>query len=149
MAAETPVNASWFYIDESQKINMNWFLYEYACKIYDNIKASQTKALTKWKSQRSNKQLAEFCAYIAKRTRRNMYTKPVSVSEDDIITIDEFIQDYCHAGTEAECDAIADICEAAWVELIDTCRVCSAGCLNDFSAKCEFFDRMARGGYFS
>ena len=149
MAVEPPIKASWFYVDESEKIKKNWFLYEYACKIYDHIKATQNIVLRKWKSQQSNKQTAEFCAYYAKRMRRNMYSSPVNVPEEYIITADEIIQDYCHGITGFEIDAIADIGEVAWLELIDSCNACSVNCLNEMHVKCEFFDRMERGGCFS
>jgi hypothetical protein len=149
MKTEKLIPASWFYNDESQKIKMNWFLYEYALKIYDLIKASPDKRLTKWKSQRSNKQLAEFCAYLAKRTKRNIHSKPVSNPDEEIITIDEFIWDYCHSNTEFEDDAIADITETAWLELLESCRVCPTRCISEMNAKCELFDRMERGSYLS
>jgi hypothetical protein len=142
MASEQFISASWFYKDETEKVKMHWFLYEYACKLFDQIKSSKNSALTKWKSQRSNKQLAEFCAYLAKRTKRNIHDKPVSNPEEDIITVDEFIHDYCHTNPEAEDDAITDICEAAWVELLESCSICPTRCIREMHARCELFDRM-------
>ena len=149
MKSEKFIPSSWFYKDESEKIKMNWFLYEYACKLFDNIKASNNIALTKWKSQRSNKQLAEFCAYLAKRTKRNIHDRPVKNLEEDIITIDEFINDYCHNNIEFEDDAIADICEATWIELLESCSICPTNCIREMRARCELFDRMERGCYLS
>ena len=66
-----------------------------------------------------------------------------------LITADEIIQDYCHGITEFESDAIADISEAAWLELIDSCNACPVKCLKEMHVTCEFFDRMERGGCFS
>jgi hypothetical protein len=142
MTTESPVKASWFYKNETEKIKMNWFLYEYACKIYDNIKTSKNIVLTKWKSKRNNKQLAEFCAYLAKRTRRNIRSEFVSNIDEEIVTIDEFIQDYCHTNSEFEDDAIADICEDAWIELIESCSICPTSCINEMQAYCDMFDEI-------
>ena len=149
MTLEKYIPSSWFYKDETEKIKLNWFIYEYACKLYDHIKESKNIALIKWKSQRSNKQLGELCAYLAKRTKRNIYDKPVSNPEEDIITVDEFIQDYCHTNIGFEDDVLADICEAAFVELLESCSICLTGCIGDMYARCELFDRMERGGYLS
>ena len=149
MKVESLISASWFYTSDSQKIKANWFLYEYACKMYEHIEAYKKKGLAKWKAQRSDENIAEFCAYFAKRMRRNMHSRHAVVTEEDIITADEFIHDYCHTNTRRETEALADIGEAAWLELLESCRVCPTGCLSEMRAYCELFDRMERGGYFS
>ena len=149
MSAEPPIKASWFYVSADEKTKMNWFLFEYACKLYDHIGESRKKTVMKWKARRSDECIAEFCAYFAKRMRRNICSGPVGDLGEDIATADEFIRDYCHSNTRRETEALADIGEAAWLELIQSCFVCPTGCLNGMDERCEIFDRMERGGYLS
>lgn len=149
MSAETPIKASWFCMCGNEKTKMNWFLFEYACKVYDHIGESRKKTVRKWKARWSDERIAEFCAYFAKRMRQNIYSEPVSNPEEDITTADEFIRDYCHSNTRRETEDLVDVCEAAWLELIRSCSVCPTRCLSEMNGYCELFDRMERGGYLS
>jgi hypothetical protein len=149
MIVETLIKASWFYTCENEKNKMNWLLYEYACKLYEHIDECQNKTIAKWRAQRSNERIAEFCAYFAKRMRQNIHSRDADVSPDDAITADEFIRDYWHANTRRETEALADVGEAAWLELLKSCSACPTGCLNAMSERCDIFDRMEQGGYLS
>ena len=70
MIVEILIKASWFYTCKNEKTKMNWFLYEYACKLYEHIAECRKKTVTKWKAQRCEEHIAEFCAYFAKRMSR-------------------------------------------------------------------------------
>jgi len=54
MKAESLIPASWFYLDDDEKIKLNWFLYEYTLVLFDHVKGSHKKALAKWKTQQSS-----------------------------------------------------------------------------------------------
>jgi len=149
MSAEPPIKASWFYVHGNEKTKMNWFLFEYAFKLYDHIEESRNKTVKKWKARWGDERIAEFCAYFAKRMRQNIRSAPVSNPEEDITTADEFIRDYCHSNTLSETEALVDIFEAAWLELARSCSACPTGCLSDMHGYCELFDRIERGGYLS
>ena len=69
MKADSLIQASWFYRDDSQKTMINWFLYEYALKFYDHLADSKAKALALWKARITDERMAEFCAYFSKRMR--------------------------------------------------------------------------------
>jgi len=141
MMDDTPVKASWFYMDESEKIKLNWFLFEYACTLYSHIKRSNTVALNRWKSRRSNKQLAEFSAYLAKRMRQSVYDMLESRT-DVIVGDEEYICDYCHGNTHEENDAIMDVAEDAWGELLEICSACATHCISERDEYCTMFDEM-------
>ena len=149
MKVEKFISASWFYTDSREKTKLNWFLYEYACKLFEHIGESRKKTVREWKARRGDERIAEFCAYFAKRMRRNAFSRSAEVREEDIITADEFIRDYWHTNTRLETGALADIGEAAWLELLESCRACTVGCLVGMHERCDFFDRMERGGYFT
>jgi len=146
MNFESPVQASWFYMFESEKVKLNWFLYEYACTLFDHIKHTRKKALTKWKSQRSEEQLAEFCAYFSKRMRQSVLNRLSGLTEETEGD-EEYICDYCHTNTHLENVAILDAADKAWEKLLDICVVCPNRCVSERYERCEFFDRMERGGY--
>ena len=148
MKVESLIQASWFYTDETGKTKLNWFLYEYACKLFEHIDESQRKALGKWKARRSDGQIAEFCAYFSKRARQSALAF-LEGPENAIIMPEYFVTDYCHTNTQRESKAIMGIASAAWAELLQTCSACPCNCIDERYMRCEFFDRMGRGGYLS
>jgi len=148
MKVESLIPAFWFYIGFNEKHKLNWFTYELACKFFEHINDSRKPAVKEWKAQRSDEQIAEFCAYYAKRVRRSMLNV-LSKAEKDIRIEEEYVRDYCHTNTRRDNDAIHQIVLAALKELTDNCGVCPVKCLSEIYMYCEFFDRMERGGYLS
>lgn len=148
MKAESMIPASWFYRDESKKNMINWFLYELALKLYDHIQDSSLKPLKRWKARLSDKQVAEFCAYYAKRMRVSVLEK-IEGGSGIIALYDTYLADYCHANTKSEDEAIGKVVEAAWGALLQNCAVCGRMCVVRGDEPCEFFDRMEHGGYLS
>ena len=150
MKVDTLIPATWFYMDEDEKLKINWFLYEYACKLFEYFERSRKKGLTKWRARLADAQLAEFCAYFAKRMRATVYMMHLQVDEEMVALSDEkYIRDYCHENTSAENAALLLICEAALIDLLEVCASCPVRCLDDMHSRCEIFDRMEREGYFS
>jgi len=148
MKVESLIPAFWFYTGESEKIKLNWFLFELACKLYEHIESSQNKAIRKWLAQRSEEQTAEFCAYFSKRVRQSVLAF-LEGPEEAIKMPEYFVSDYCHANTRREYKAILDIASAAWTGLLQSCNACTCNCIDERYMRCEFFDRMERGGYLS
>ena len=148
MKAESMIPASWFYREESQKTMINWFLYEYALKLFDHIAESQEKALAKWKARLTDEQLAKFCAYYSKRMRLSILDN-IEGGTGITVVYAEYITDYLHANTQREDAAIRKIGGTAWGKLLDSCAACHCRCLSRRDERCEFFDRMERGGYLS
>ena len=146
MNLESPVQATWFYMDAGEKIKFNWFLYEYACDLYEGIKRSRKNALRKWKSQRSEIQIAEFCAYFSKRMRQSVTDKLAGLTEETEAD-EEFICDYCHTNTHSENVAILEVAGKVWEELLDVCVACPNRCVSERYRYSEFFDRMDRDGH--
>ena len=148
MKAESLIPASWFYLDEDEKIKLNWFIYEYALMLYDHINGSRKKTLSKWKSRQSEREIAEFCAYYAKRMKQSVRAVREG-AEKAILMPEYYVSDYSHATTHRENRAILDVASAAWTEKMHICKACGGGCTYDGEMRCEFFDRMERGGYLS
>ena len=148
MNAETLIPARWFYRDNSQKTMLNWLLYEFALKFYDHIAGSRAKALAKWKAQLTDERLAEFCAYYSKRMRLSILDN-IEGHTGTTVVYAEYVTDYLHENSQGEDAAIRRIGGIAWGELLSTCAACPCRCLDRRSERCEFFDRMERGGYLS
>jgi len=144
----SPVIASWFYIHEADKIKGYWFLYEYACTLYDRFKRSKSKALSAWMKKHSDERLAEFCAYFAKRMRKSINDKLDGLTDATEID-EEYISDYFHTNTPRENQMVMGVAGEAWEELLSVCVSCPHRCISESERRCEFFDRMERGGCFS
>lgn len=135
----SPIDSSWFCTPDAEKLKYNWFIFEFACDLYFQIKHSKIEALCKWRSRRNNKQLAEFCAYFAKRIRRSTLEVFAEII-DEIEIKDEFVYDYCHTNTASETAAIVSVATDTWKELYEICLVCPSDCTNRYYDKCIFFD---------
>jgi len=141
MKSDKLISASWFYKDDSEKIKLNWFLYEYACDLFELLYADRTKRIADWKAKLTDEQLAEFCAYYAKRMKRSI----VDLLESTTRTIkvyDEYLRDFCHANTQRENMAITKIGSTAWDKIMKSCAVCPDKCLAEPCGHCKYFDIM-------
>jgi hypothetical protein len=141
MLDDTPIKSSWFYIHESERTKLNWFLYEYACTLYMHMKGGKNEVLQRWKSRRSNKQLAEFCAYFSKRMKQSIYDR---LSGLTVATVgnEDYVFDLCHTNTAEENGAILDVVESSWDELLAVCEICPERCISERDEYSAFFDRM-------
>jgi hypothetical protein len=140
------IQASWFYTYEFEKVKFNWFCFEFALKLYDNIKVS--KQLKKWILNVNDIEIANFCAYFAKRMKKSVEDRLAGIT--DVTEADEeYLTDYYHTNTPKQNAVILRIIEKAWEQLLSVCVTCPTRCLSERHARCEFFDRMERGGYFA
>jgi len=138
------IKASWFCVYDD-RIKFNWFSYEYALKLYDFVKGS--KRLKKWVSGKTDIEVANYCAYFAKRMKQAVTDKLSGVT--DIVELDEeYIADYWHTNTQRENKALNEVAGEAWDQLLSVCETCPTRCLSERFLPCELFDRMERGGYF-
>lgn len=137
--------ASWFYINDNEKTKFNWFLYEYAGKLFDAIMTSRDKALKKWKARHSDEELAGFCAYFSKRMRQSVYDVQLGI-EDGAVFLDRYVSDCCHTATLEEVNAVIEIASKAWEGLLTACLACPNGCLDEADCRCDTFDRIEHGG---
>jgi deoxycytidylate deaminase len=148
MNFELPVKASWFYKLKKEKVKFNWFCYEYACVYYEILVENMDKQIKKWVSARTKEQVAEFCAYFAKRMKQGVVDR--LAGKTDATELDEeYISDYCHKSVHSEDVALLLAASRAWDEHTLVCITCPTRCISERDAPCEFFDRMERGGYFS
>jgi len=141
MKDTSPIQSSWFYMHEIEKCKFNWFLYEYACTLYAHIRSSGKETLLRWRSKRTNKQLAWFCAYFSKRMRQDIFAQ-LEGRTDGIIYVDEdIVQDYGHEDTSEDVAALQEAAKLAWDELLEICEICPEQCIVEWDEPTEYFDR--------
>jgi hypothetical protein len=145
MKAESLIQPSWFYLAEEEKNKKHWFLYEFSLKYFDYLRESRIKIVKKWVARHSEKELAEYCAYFAKRMRNNM-TRHLYRDLGGDIADDEYNRDYCHHSTKFENELLTKVAEAAWLDLLDSCSTCPTNCINDQYKFCTMFDKMESRG---
>jgi hypothetical protein len=139
MKVESLIPTVWFCKEDNEKNKLNWFTYELACKFYENIDESRKKAVTGWKAQKSDEQIANFCAYFAKRVKRGIID--ISNGVRTGVQIDEaFIRDYYHMITRSESNAILEIAGSSYGDLLETCVICPTKCLEEMYMYCYLFD---------
>ena len=138
--------ASWFYTYDFEKTKFNWFCYEYALNLYDFVKG--IKKLKKWRQGMTDMEIANFCAYFAKRMKKSVEDRLAGITEETEAD-EEYLSDYCHTNTRQQNAILLKVAGEAWEQLLSVCVTCPTRCLSERFLPCEFFDRMERGGYFS
>jgi hypothetical protein len=126
---------------ETEKIKLNWFLYEFACGFFEHIDNSRVKRVIDWKAKHTDEQIAQFCAYYAKRMKQSIIDSYESGS-DSINAYDEYLTDYFHTNTRRENDVLGNMGGTVWDDLMETCDICSVNCLDEPTDYCEFFDEV-------
>ena len=139
------IPVKWFYVLPRDKTKINWLAYEYACSLYEDIKGSAK--LDKWKAGKTDAQIAEFCAYFAKRMKRSLIDLHAGV-EDSIIADEDYVADLCHTQTHKQNIAILEVAAETWDELMKICKACPSNCTADCDSYSEFFDRMESGNFY-
>jgi len=135
----SPIQSSWFYMYDIEKCKFNWFLYEYACTLYDHIKRSKDGILIRWRSKYTNKQLADYCAYFSKRMRQSVF-RQLDGHTETIYCDEDYAFDYCHADSAEEILALLEAARLAWDELLEICVVCPERCITEREVPSVFFD---------
>ena len=139
MKSEELIPTSWFYRKDDEKIKLNWFLYEYACSFFEHLENDNTKRIKDWKAKHTDKQIAEFCAYYAKRMSES-YLNHLETGSNTVRIYENYFTDYCHANTMRENQALAKVGGIAWNDLMECCNVCPVNCIGGLEEYCEFFD---------
>ena len=140
MKTEKLIPTIWFCKEDNEKNKLNWFTYELACKFYEYIKESQKKSVAYWRAKKSNQQIADFCAYFAKRVKRRILDK-AKMDTDGVQIEESFIRDYYHMISRGESNAILEVAGNSYADLLETCVICPVRCLEEMFIYCELFDR--------
>jgi len=136
---ERLVKPEWFSMPYGDKRKIEWFHYEFACRMYNEIESSRMKIVRNWKKRYSEEQIAEFCAYYSKRMQPNMHEALEGTSGTLSCSVG-YVRDYCHSNSKQENSTLAEVAQQAISKLIDDCNECLNQCLSEPGEYCALFD---------
>ena len=126
-----------FYSNDSEKIKLNWFCYEFAVAIYDDMKKEIGSRLKKQKI--SDEALAEFSVFYSKEMK-NMILQKLSGKIKIVCISYEPIESYFPDLGADLINKMTDITSDAWDEILSICEVCPNRCISEKDAYCTLFD---------
>ena len=126
-----------FYSNESEKIKLNWFCYEFSITIYDNMKKEIGSRLEKQKI--SDEALAEFSVYYSKEMK-DMILQQLSGKIKMVCISYEPIESYFPDLDAGLINKMTDVTSDAWDEMLSICEVCPNRCISEKDAYCTLFD---------
>jgi hypothetical protein len=133
----TPIQIEWFYYLEGEKTKLNWFLLEIALEYYDRIRDSQ--ALAPYREQYDENQIAQFCAYYARRMKKGMLDC-LRGRRKTIVVDQGYITDFYPQHSGQLNDLLLSVAKEAVDHMLSGCKHCPQGCLYDYQAKSPLFD---------
>lgn len=133
----SPIQMEWFYDLEGHKTKLNWFLLEIALEYFDRIRSS--KALSTYWEQYDQIQIAQFCAYYARRMKKGLLNC-LRGRTKHLIAYQEIIDDfYPHHGDKLN-RQLHDTAKEAWDSMLSGCENCSQQCLSDYKSRTRLFE---------
>jgi hypothetical protein len=126
-----------FYSNESEKIKLNWFCYEFAVAIYDDMKKEIGSRLKKQKI--GDEALAEFSVYYSKEMK-DMILQQLSGKIKMVCISYEPIELYFPDLGAGLINKMTNVTSEAWDEMLSICEVCPNRCISEKDAYCTLFD---------
>jgi hypothetical protein len=126
-----------FYSNESEKVKLNWFCYEFSMAIYDNMKKRIGSGLKREKI--SDEALRDFSIYYSKEMK-NMILQQLSGKIKKVCISYESIESYFSDLGDVRINKMADVISDAWDEVLSSCEVCPNRCISEKDAYCTLFD---------
>lgn len=126
-----------FYSNESEKVKLNWFCYEYSMGIYDNMKKHLRFRLKKHKI--SDEMLADFSICTSKKMKDVILQQLSGKIKQTCISY-ELIESYFPNLDDQMVNKMLDILSLSWDENLSFCVVCPNRCISEKDAYCTLFD---------
>ena len=134
----SPIEMEWFHNLEGEKTKFNWFLLEIALEYYSRI--MESTELKAYRKQYSNKQIAQYCTYYARRAKNDLL-KYVKGRRKQLYTYQEYIDDFYPHHAACQNELLGKIGNEAWEQMLKGCKACPQQCLKDYQSKSIFFEK--------
>ncbi|GHV80809.1 hypothetical protein AGMMS49944_26000 [Spirochaetia bacterium] len=134
-----PIKAKYFYANNDEKIKLNWFCYEYAWKLYNEIRKSIK--LKKYQKQNDQGQIVQFCVYFSKEMKKSIFQKLGGLTNETVF-YEEYVENYYPKNSKAMNMRILEAATKAWDRLLSGCGVCPTRCISEMYEKCILFDQF-------
>jgi hypothetical protein len=135
-ACRTPIQMEWFHRIEGEKTKLNWFLLEFALGYYEHIRDSE--ALSFYRKRYDEEQIAQFCAYYARRLKSSLLRSLRGRTKHTIFYLEHIEDFYPHHGEQMNL-ALHYAARGAY-DGMAFCDGCPERCLKDYKARSMQFE---------
>jgi hypothetical protein len=133
----SPVKPTSFYSNEREKIKLNWFCYELAIGIYDELSKNFSQRLKRYNID--EKEMVEFSIYIS-RTMKEIILQKLSNKIEKAYFSYEMVE-ACYSQLDDELvNKILEAISKVWDEQLKICEICPTRCISEKDAYCTMFD---------
>jgi hypothetical protein len=138
------VSAERFYMDDGDKIKLNWFIYEYSNVMFKKIEKSPK--LASYRKKYNEENIVDFCVYFSKRLRQSIFnlyagrTKELSING-------KYVYEFYPDNSLSQMKRLLEAANDAWVEHIQACVNCPNQCTYECFEITNMFDNLKRTGW--
>jgi hypothetical protein len=139
-----PIKVEYFCKSEEEKTKLNWFCYEYAYRLYDQIR--NNFQLRKFCEQKGQRSITMFCVHFSKEMKKTIadyFERPEGQRRGiEYSYVDSFYPRISIKMT----NRLVKMAEEAWNDHMFFCVDCSTRCISEKDEYCELFDDYAADG---
>ena len=133
----SPIQIEWFYYLEGEKTKLNWYLLEITLEYYDRIMVKPE--LKSFCEQYNEKQIAQYCAYYARRIKESIL-RYLRGQRKRVIFYHEYAGDF-YPHHDAQMNALLSrVAREAFDYMWPRCKVCPQRRLWEHEDRSPLFD---------
>jgi len=127
----------WFHDLEGEKTKLNWFLLEISLEYYDRI--MESAELAPYREQYSEKQIAQYCAYYARRLKESLL-RYLRGQRKTVIFYHEYAGDFYPHHDRQVTAKLSRKARESFDHMWPGCRACPQQCLWEHEDRSPLFD---------
>jgi hypothetical protein len=133
------IKKEYFCINDSDKIKLNWFCYEFAFGLYEEIKTD--KAFDKFRKTITEQQLVDFSVFFSKKMKHSIYQR-LSGMSSAVLFYEDYVEEFYPKINLRQIRQILNAAMKAWDELTGWCVTCPNRCISEMNEYCHMFDML-------
>lgn len=140
-----PIKKTSFAKQAKDKTKLNWFLYTFACRLYNEL--SNGSDLEWYRDQHDQDEVARFCTYFVGRMKESIYKRLAKITPVTEFYM-EYAEEYYPSIRSDRCIDLLRAAMTAFDSLLDQCVVCPVRCISERNEQISLFDPMPTGSAF-
>ena len=133
----SPIQKEWFHYLYSDKSKLNWYLLEFALEYYNLI--GDSLELAHYRVQYSEQQIAQYCAYYARRLQDSLLNY-LRGRRKNVIFYREYAGDFYPHHDDELTILLSHTARESFDRMWYECKGCQQRCLDDYEAISPLFD---------
>ena len=133
-----PIRMEWFYHLYGEKTKLNWYLLEHALEYYSRI--MESPELKSYREQCSEDQIAQYCAYYARRLKESLL-KYIRGQRKTVIFYREYAGDFYPNHDDEMAAMLSRTARESFDFMWPECRACLQQCLWEYEDRSTLFDK--------